>query len=1107
MRIWVLIVCLIVFSCISKDDKDLLKDTPGFVLLSSESTGISFENKLIYTEELNTYTYRNFYNGAGIALGDINNDGLIDVYISGNQVQNKLYLNKGSFQFQDITKSAGVGAENSWSTGVSMADVNGDGYIDLYVCKSGPPQLNENGVTNSRHNQLFINNGDLTFTDQAVGYGVADEGLSTHAAFFDYDKDGDLDMYLLNNSTRPIGAYDLKLGRREERDLEGANKLYRNDGEYFTDVSEAAGIYGSAIGYGLGVTVGDVDKDGWQDIFISNDFFERDYLYINQKDGTFSESLEGSMSEISLGSMGADMGDINNDGMPEIYVTEMLPASLPRIKTKTLFETWDKYQANLKNGYHHQFTRNVLQLNNGLNSKNKLTFSEISRFTGLEATDWSWGALIFDYNNDTHNDIFVANGIYKDLTDHDYANFYANNDLFIAQYKADSTVLTNLIDKIPSTPIQNFLFENSGDLNFENRADQLGLKHKGFSNGSVYGDLDNDGDLDLIVNNINDPISVYRNDGEKGNFIQFKFDGLQKNSAAIGAQVSIFCGNEMYYKEQSPVKGYLSSVDPRVHFGLGENTAIDSVIIRWPDNQYSKILTPPINQILLLRESEQVKFSRSDFDVSASLLTEVEDESLFPYVHEENEFIDFNRNRLFFEMLSAEGPYTSLADVNGDGKPDFYVGGSKDHLARLLIQNKVGKFIPTNEKLWAGEEKYEDAQSIFFDADGDGDQDLYVCSGGVEYQKSSFWNTDRLYINDGKGNFAKKANEVFSEIRGSSSFVKVIDYDNDSDADLLIGTRSIAFQYGVPGKIFLLQNDGKGNFINVSDKQSKDFKEVGMLKDAEVVDLDADGDQDLIVAGEWMPISIWINENGNFVKQEVLGSSGLWNTIFCADFNGDGLIDVLAGNHGLNTRFTASAEKPMRLYVNDFDDNGAVEQIITQFEGDSAYPINMLQDLVKQMPHLRKKVTTYQSYKNKTIDQLFEKSILDRSLVWKVENLETSLYFNKGNLRFEKVELPKEVQYSQVHAIAKTDVTGDGVDDLILGGNQLRAKPEWGIYNASRGQVLAGNGKGGFSYLSESKSGLSVSGEIRDIDVLEIDGDRYILFWRNNQSVKKYKLK
>lgn len=1107
MRVWAICICLLVFSCDPQSNNDQLADVGRFVLLSSETTGINFENNLTYNEKLNTYTYRNFYNGAGIALGDINNDGLLDIYFSGNQVDNKLYLNKGNFLFEDITETAGVAAANSWSTGVSMADVNGDGYIDLYVCKSGPPKLLESSIVNSRHNQLFINNGDLTFSDKAKKYQVADEGLSTHAAFFDYDKDGDLDMYLLNNSTRPIGAYDLKLGRREERDPEGANKLYRNDGEYFTDVSEEAGIYGSAIGYGLGVTIGDVDKDGWQDIFISNDFFERDYLYINQKDGTFRESLEESMSEISMGSMGADMGDINNDGLPEVYVTEMLPPKLERIKTKTLFESWDKYQANLKNGYHHQFTRNVLQLNNGRNSEGQMIFSEISRFTGLEATDWSWGALIFDYNNDTHKDIFVANGIYKDLTDHDYVNYYANNDLFIAKYKADSTVLTNLIDKIPSTPVQNFLFKNTGDLQFENVADNTGLLHKGFSNGAVYGDLDNDGDLDLVINNINDAVSVYQNEFSKGNYIQFQLEGAGKNTAAIGTQITVYSNGEMYYQEQSPVKGYLSSIDPRVHFGLGEHQLIDSVLIRWPDDSYSKITIPAINQLLKIKETDQVKYQKLDEKLNQPLLQKVEEESVLTYEHQESNFVDFNRNRLAFEMISAEGPLTSMQDVNDDGRPDIFVGGAKDSPAQLFISEGKNGYRSSGQEVFATDDRSEDAGSVFLDADGDGDQDLFVCSGGIEFQKSSTGNIDRLYLNDGNGIFTRKPSNVLAAIRGSSSFVKVIDYDTDGDADLLIGSRSIAFQYGVPGDIYLLQNDGKGNFKNVSDSQSDDFGQAGLLKDAEVVDIDGDGDEDLIVAGEWLPLTIWRNDNGKFVKSEIVNSSGLWNTVLCADFNGDGLMDILAGNQGLNTRFKASVDKPMQLYVNDFDNNGSVEQMITQFEGDSAYPINMLQDLVKQMPPLRKKVKDYNTYKNKTIDQLFEPAIFERSLVWKAENLETTLYLNKGDLVFEKANLPKEAQFSQVHAIAFADLDGDGNDDLILGGNQLKARPEWGINNASRGQVFTGNGKGEFTYLPESKSGLSVEGEVRDIDVLEIDGNKYVFFWRNNRSVKKYKVR
>lgn len=1104
MKIYFLCLFLMLSACFSREDTGS-DGGAGFTLLESDETGIDFRNDLTYTEKLNTYTYRNFYNGAGVALGDINNDGLIDVYICGNQADNKLYLNKGDFRFEDITQKAGVAAAGTWSTGVSMADVNGDGMMDIYVCKSGPPRLSDASVKNERHNQLFINNGDLTFTDKAKPYGVADTGLSTHAAFFDFDKDGDLDMYLLNNSTRPIGAYDLKLGRRQIRDPEGANKLYRNDGRKFTDVSEEAGIFGSAIGYGLGVTVGDVNRDGWQDLFISNDFFERDYLYINNQNGTFREMLEESMSEISMGSMGADMGDIDNDGWPEIYVTEMLPDSLSRIKTKTVFESWDKYQANVRNGYHHQFTRNALQLNNGITPEGEVSFSEVSRITGLEATDWSWGALIFDYNNDMHKDIFVANGIYKDLMDHDYVNFYANNNLFIAKYREDSTVLTNLISKIPSTPIRNYLFSNEGDLKFTDRAEELNLKHKGFSNGAVYGDLDNDGDLDLIINNINDPVSVYRNDViNQGNYIRFELKGAGRNTAAIGTQITVYSGQQSIYQEQAPIKGYLSSVDPRMHFGLGSNEVIDSVVFRWPDDHYSTLIRPKVNQLHQIEEIAQRKSKRLAPEAEEILLHEVAAGKLINYQHEENKFVDFNRNRLAFEMISAEGPHTSIADLNGDDLQDIYISGAKGVAPALLMAKNNGSFISVNEQFWSGESKYEDSQPVFFDADGDGDADLYVGSGSVEYPRNSIWYTDRLYLNDGKGNFKRTKENLPSGMKQSTSFVKAVDFDQDGDLDILTGGRSISAQYGIPVDIYLLENDGKGNFSLSNDPGVEAFKQVGMTKDAALSDLDQDGDMDLIVAGEWMPLTLFINDGDGFHKLEIPNSSGLWNTVIVGDVNNDGKPDILAGNQGLNTRFKASHEKPLTMYVNDFDQNGSIEQMITQYDGEKAYPVNMLQDLVKQMPLLRKKIPTYHSYSKLTMEEIFDREVLERSLEWKVDHLETTLFLNKGNLVFDKSRLPAEIQFSQVHALCLADVTGDGIDDLVAGGNFLRAKPEWGINNASRGQVFEGDGKGGFRYVPADRSGLDVKGEIRSIDAVSMGERTYLLFWRNNKSVKKY---
>jgi hypothetical protein len=598
--------CLLVgfFSCQQPDPASILPQQL-FTSLPPEATGIDFENNLEYTEAFNPYTYRNFYNGGGVAIGDVNNDGLADLYFCGNMRPNKLYLNQGNFQFEDITRKAGVACEGVWSSGVSMADVNGDGWLDIYVCKSGSPD------GKNRNNELFINNGDLTFTEQSAEWGVDDLGLSTHAVFFDYDKDGDLDCYLLNNSIRSVGGYDIRKDQRKERDPQGGNKLYRNelirpDGQgaaTFTDVSEEAGIYGSMIGFGLGVTVGDVDRDGWQDIYVSNDFFERDYLYINQQDGTFKEVLEERMREISLSSMGADMADINNDGAPEIFVTDMLPGEEARLKTKTVFENWDKYQLNVKNGYFHQFSRNALQLNHGDG-----VFSEIGRMANVYATDWSWGALIVDLDNDGWKDIFVANGIYKDLTDQDYINFYSDPNTVRAIMEKKEGVIETLIDQIPSEAVPNYVFRNNGDLTFSNTAEEWGMGTPSFSNGSAYGDLDNDGDMDLVTNNVNMPPFLYRNETShfhpERHFLQFQLRGSKKNTSAFGTQITVYSNDLEYYHEHIPMKGFQSSVDPLVHIGLGDIKQVDSVVVLWPDSKKTVLQNPQLDQVISLSQED-----------------------------------------------------------------------------------------------------------------------------------------------------------------------------------------------------------------------------------------------------------------------------------------------------------------------------------------------------------------------------------------------------------------------------------------------------------------------------------------------------------------------
>ncbi len=1070
-----------------------IENNSVFRKVPSFESGVAFRNDLIYNERLNTYTYRNFYNGAGVAVGDINNDGLQDLYFCGNQVDNKLFLNLGDLTFKDITLSAGVGSPDVWSTGVSMADVNGDGFLDIYVCKAGPK-----GGEN-RHNELFINKGDLTFSEESKQYGIADEGLSLHAAFFDYDKDGDQDFYLLNNSLRSVGVYDLRQDQRMETDTLGGNKLYRNDGGVFTNVTLEAGIYSSFIGFGLGVTIADLDRDGWQDIFVSNDFFEKDYVYINQQNGTFKESMETLISETSMGSMGADIADLNNDGYPEIYVTEMLPESEQRYKTKTLFEDWDKYQSNLKNGYYEQFTRNALQLNNGPNPiSGSVSFSEISRLTGAHATDWSWGALIFDYNNDGFKDIFVANGIAKDLTDLDYINFYSNNRELVAKYRKDSLVLTKLIDQIPSVPLPNYLFENSGGLEFSNRAQELGLNDSTFSNGAVYSDLDNDGDMDLVVNNINDESFLFENTSEtNGNNFMMLDLRLPDSSTAVGAQVELHAGDLMIYQELVPVKGYLSSVDPRIHFGLSLQKRIDTLIITWPNGAISIERDLPVNR-QLKRVQPNIEQGTNTSHEYALLLNEVA--SPIDFQHIENDFEDFNRDRLLFEMHSNEGPGIGKGDLNGDGLDDLFLGGAKGQAGSIYFQHSDGSF--SINQSFTEDAEAEDVDAQFFDADNDGDLDLYVASGGNEFGVGSKWLIDRLYLNDGKGNFSKTSGNL-PGFRESSSFIAAADFDEDGDHDLLVGSRLKPFLYGVPPNSYLLENDGTGKFKDITSSIAPDLQKIGMVTDGQWFDFENDGDLDMVLVGKWMGITVLINENNKYVTKSpslrLSGTNGLWNTVEVVDLNQDGFMDIIAGNLGQNTRYRASVDKPLQMFINDFDQNGSVEQITCQYEGDRAYPIHLLDDLTKQIPALRKRFSRAEDYKSKTIDELFTSEQMNNTLRLMVETLQTTTYINQQGVSFNQKPLPDNHQIAPVYAIMPVDVNQDGIVDLITGGNFTKSKPEWGIYKASYGNVSIGTDDHQWQTQSHKVSGFFVTGEVRRIIKLE-DTNR-ILVVRNNSGI------
>ncbi len=1096
-KLYTYIICILFLSaCKSPVDNLSL-----FSLLDNDTIGIDFINQLDYTEELNTYTFRNFYNGGGVALGDINNDGLIDIFLSGNLVNNKLYLNKGNWIFEDISKMAGIESEGAWSMGASMADINGDGLLDIYVCKSGPPE------GPNRNNSLYINQGNLSFTDKSHEFKVADEGLSTHAAFFDYDKDGDLDFYLLNNSIKSVGAYDFRPGQRDKPDSLGGNKLYRNDGDYFTDVSHEAGIFTSAIGFGLGVTVGDLDQDGWQDMYISNDYFEKDYLYLNNRDGTFSESLEDHIREISLSSMGADMADLNNDSYPEIFVTDMLPSTDARIKTKTTFDSWDKYEVQLKNGYYRQFTRNALQLNNGDGS-----FSEVSRMAGVEATDWSWGALIFDMDNNGLKDIFVANGIYKDLIDQDYINFIGDPKTVREILKRENKVIKRLIDSIPSEPIANCAFENKGKMSFVDKAETWGLGKPSFSNGSAYGDIDNDGDLDLVVNNVNMPPFIYKSNATQlfpeHHYISLSLVGSKKNTSAFGAKVRLYIGDQLLYQEQMPMRSYQSTTDSRIHFGIGNNQSIDSIVITWPDLFQTKLSSVPIDTTIeIVYENSVRTLVQNNFTNSpANLKFDYPESDLgLNYRHIENDFIDFDRDRMIPHMLSNEGPCSCIGDINNDGKPDIYLGGSKDHPGSIYMQTANG-FIKKKSSVIYRDKISEDTDCRFFDADNDGFLDLYVCSGGNEFPSTSSALLDRLYINDKEGNF-KKSNQLLPIPKYiSSACVRPSDIDKDGDLDLFVGSRLNPFAYGTLPDSYLLINDGSGNFTNSNITLASTLKKLGMVKDAIWSDIDNDNDDDLLIIGEWMSIKCFVNESGKLVDKTSINLpqniNGLWNCIASLDIYNDGFPDFVVGNLGLNSRISASPDKPASMYVNDFDRNGTIEQIICTYNEDESYPINLRQDLVMQIPQLKNKYLKFKNYKEQTINDIFNQEQVNESINHTINNLQSSLLINNGDGTFEIKALDEKAQVSPIYAIECADYDKDGMDDIVIGGNFYKSKPEIGIYDASYGLYFSGQKEELPKVLDSKKSGIKIKGEIRQINKINLGVKEYILFVKNDEKIE-----
>lgn len=1079
-------IIILASSCQSKEDF-------LFELKSSSQTNIEFENNLIFDQDFNVYTYRNFYNGGGVSIGDINNDGLPDIYFTSNQSKNLLYLNKGDFKFQNITEISGVGGNRAWSTGVTMVDINADGFLDIYVCNSGDVE------GDNKQNELFINKGDMTFTEEATKYGLADSGYSTHASFFDYDKDGDLDVYLLNNSYQAIGSFDIRRNERPRRDKDGGDKLLENQNGKFVDVSEEAGIYGSVIGFGLGVTVGDVNSDGWEDIYVSNDFFERDYLYMNNQDGTFSEKLTDALSSTSAASMGADMADINNDGFSDIFVTEMLPSDYERLKSVTTFENWDKYKYNVDNGYFHQFTRNTLQLNNGDN-----TFSEIGRLAGVEASDWSWGALLFDMDNDGLRDLFIANGIFRDLTDQDYLQYVSSEQVLMSIMSGEEVDYAKLVEIIPSRPVKNHAYINQGNLTFKNE-DRTGLLMPSFSNGSAYGDLDNDGDLDLVVSNVNMPSFVYENHADKkesGNYIQFDLKGAGLNTMAIGTNIKVNDGNSNYYIQQQPIRGFQSSMDLRPHLGLPSNSPVD-IEITWPNGNISLLENIAVNQIISVSQTKTQKTNPKAINpIHSKELFKRLDNNL-EFTHNENLFIDFNRNRLLPHMLSTPGPKIINGDINGDGLDEIFVPGAKDSKSTLFYWNDQS-LIQDDKFTLMNDFESETIEPLFFDADSDGDLDLYTANGGIEFSKFIPYLSDEIYFNDGKGNFSQSELELPTNSKFfNSSTVEASDIDKDGDMDLFVGERLISDSYGVPGSGVILLNNGKGSFKDLTSINAPELEDIGMITDAIFVDIDNDNDEDLIVIGEFMGINILLNENGIFrlSRSELSNYKGWWQSIQSGDFNGDGLLDLVVGNHGLNSRFSASKEFPIRLYVNDFDLNDQLDPVLTfKRENGKFYPYDLRHNLIDQIKPLKKVFPDYNSFRSASIEDMFSSDQLDESLKLEVNTLSSSIFINKGNGRFDFYELPQVAQFSPIYSLLLKDFDLDGDIDIIAGGNLYNAKPEIGRYDASFGLFLENDGKGKFE-VPDSGYGFKLKGEVRSI----ILSNSNLVVGRNSDSIAIFK--
>ena len=1088
----------ILISCSQKTD---LKQTlPLFESLSPKITGIDFTNTLNETEEFNIIEYLYFYNGGGVAVGDINNDGLLDIYLSSNQLPNKLFLNKGNMAFEDITAQSGVGSPGPWKTGISMVDINGDGLLDIYVCRLGDWK----GVKGK--NELYINNGDLTFTESANKYGLDFQGFSTQAAFFDYDRDGDLDMYLLNHAVHTENSYGRASLRYMDSGPEG-DRLYRNNAEKgelkFTPVTNEAGIYSSQIGYGLGIGIADVNNDGWPDIYVSNDFNENDYLYINQADGTFKESSKEALRYMSRFSMGNDLADFNNDGWIDIISLDMLPEDETVQKMSAGEDSYEIYQLKLNFGYGRQTTRNSLQLNNANG-----TFSEISQLAGVNATDWSWSPLFADFDNDGWKDLFISNGIARRPNDMDYINFITNPEIRDGLVQRPDISDLKISGQMPPGEVPNYFFRNSGNLTFENVSEAWGITEATISNGAVYADLDNDGDLDLIVNHINQPSEIFENklnqftSSEKPSFLKIRFEGSGNNKFGIGVRVEAYLGDAKIIQENFTSRGFQSSVAPEINLGLGKASNIDSLKVIWPSGKRETLRNLEVNKLITVKEENALLVSIPKIEKKLFLPQKLSpEETGLDFLHVEDDYNDFNKEPLLPHKLSQEGPAFAIGDIDGDGLEDIFVGGASGQESQLFIQNKNGKFLRSERNFMKKDLESEDIYAAFVQSGTKEFANLILLNGG---NNPSIPHSNKIHQNEGSY-FESLDLPIDPEIQYAVALPQ--DLDGDGLEDLFVGGRNVTGKYGQLPRSYILKNSGNGTFMDITSQMAPDLASIGMVKSAAWIDLDQDGYMDLVVTGEWMPISILMHRNGKLVNETekfgLANTSGWWNTVEIGDLNGDGFPDLVLGNLGLNSRLKASTEAPVRMYVRDFDGNGSLEQILTYHDKGKEYTIATRDELVKQIPVLKKEFVRHSDFAGKTVHEIFKNFKLEEAILYEATQFKSLALLNNKGKGFTIQALPVESQFAPIQAILLEDLDGDGILDLLLGGNMTAASPYFGAYQGSHGLALKGDGNGGFSIMENGK--LGIQGDIKHIQSIKVKNETWILFVKNDGELEVIK--